>query len=104
MRTPTSRAAAPSPKRASAHHRGPDDPLRLCVYTTIALLAWGLGAPVVVMAFGGLGLIGYGRAASRGLRRSRCFLGDVRLVIGYLAAAFGLGAFFTIHRVLHALR
>ncbi len=59
------------------------DPLRLCVYTTVALLAW-LGRPWVVAAFAGLGLAGYVRARRAGLQRSACVLRDTRLVIGYL--------------------
>ena len=70
----------------------PYDPLRLCVYTTVALLAWALG-PWAVMAFAGLGVAGYARAYRRGLTRSRCKLGDTRLVVAYLAAAFALAAF-----------
>ncbi len=74
---------------ATADHRHPDpdaatyDPLRLCVYTTVALLAW-LGGPWVVAAFAGLGLAGYVRARRAGLQRSACVLRDTRLVIGYL--------------------
>jgi hypothetical protein len=88
---------------ANVRGRTPYDPLPLCVYTTIGLLAWALGPSAIVMAFGGLGLIGYGRAARQGLRRSRCFLRDVRLVIAYLGAAFALGAAFTALRILHAV-
>lgn len=61
----------------------PYDPLRLCVYATVALLAWLLG-PVTVAAFAGLGLIGYIRARRAGLRHSKCALRDTRLVIAYL--------------------
>ena len=69
----------------------PPDPLRYCAYATIALLAWALTAPVAVAWFAGLGLWGYTRAWRRGLRRSRCWLRDVRLVLAYLGLAF-LGA------------
>ena len=62
----------------------PYDPLRLCVYTTVALLAWLLG-PVAVAGFAVLGLMGYVRARRAGLQRSKCILRDTRLVIGYLA-------------------
>lgn len=61
----------------------PYDPLRLCVYATVALLAWLLG-PVMVAVFAGLGLIGYIRARRAGLRNSKCALRDTRLVIAYL--------------------
>lgn len=62
----------------------PYDPLRLCVYATVALLAWLLGAWAVV-AFAVLGLVGYIRARRAGLLQSKCALRDTRLVIGYLA-------------------
>ena len=64
--------------------KAPYDPLRLCVYATVALLAWLLGA-WAVLAFAGLGLVGYVRARRAGLLRSNCVLRDTRLVIGYLA-------------------
>ena len=59
------------------------DPLRLCVFTTVALLTWLLG-PAVVVAFAALGFVGYARARRAGLTRSRCVLRDTRLVLGYL--------------------
>jgi hypothetical protein len=58
--------------------------LRLCIYATIALLAWVFG-PLAALGFGALGLVGYWRAWRGGLKRSRCFLRDTRLVLGYLA-------------------
>lgn len=61
----------------------PYDPLRLCVYATVALIAWLLG-PWAVAAFAALGLAGYIRARRAGLLRSKCALRDTRLVIGYL--------------------
>ncbi|OBC02459.1 hypothetical protein A5784_16285 [Mycobacterium sp. 852013-50091_SCH5140682] len=61
----------------------PYDPLRLCVYATVALLAWLLG-PAMVAVFAGLGLIGYIRARRSGLQHSKCALRDTRLVIAYL--------------------
>ena len=61
----------------------PYDPLRLCVYATVALLAWLLG-PVMVAVFAGLGLIGYIRARRAGLRHSKGALRDTRLGIAYL--------------------
>ncbi|GGK62369.1 hypothetical protein Ppa06_61400 [Planomonospora parontospora subsp. parontospora] len=62
----------------------PYDPLRLCVYATVALLAW-LGGAWVVLGFAVLGFTGYLRARRAGLSRSRCLLRDTRLVLGYLA-------------------
>jgi hypothetical protein len=63
--------------------RTPYDPLRLCVYATIALLAWLLG-PWAVAGFAALGFAGYWRARRAGLTRSRCVLRDTRLVLAYL--------------------
>jgi hypothetical protein len=62
---------------------GSYDPLRLCVYATVALIAW-LTGPLAVIFFAGLGLVGYIRARRAGLTRSKCLLRDTRLVIGYL--------------------
>ena len=61
----------------------PFDPLRLCIFTTVALLAWLLG-PFAVATFAAVGLAGYWRAHQAGLTRSRCYLRDVRLVLLYL--------------------
>jgi len=62
----------------------PFDPLRLCVYATVALLAWILG-PLAVVGFAALGFAGYWRARRAGLTRSNCLLRDTRLVLSYLA-------------------
>jgi len=69
----------------------PYDPLRLCVYTTIALLAWVLG-PVVVVAFAVVGFAGYAAARRAGLDRGKCVLRDTRLVLTYLGLAALAGA------------
>jgi hypothetical protein len=61
----------------------PFDPLRLCVYTTVALLAVVLG-PIALLGFALLAIAGYARARREGLLRSRCKLGDTRLVLAYL--------------------
>lgn len=66
------------------------DPLRLCVFTTVALFTWLIG-PAVVVAFAALGFTGYLRARRAGLTRSTCLLRDTRLVLGYLALV-GLSA------------
>ncbi|HET9945284.1 MAG TPA: hypothetical protein VFR56_06495 [Actinomycetes bacterium] len=66
------------------------DPLRLCVFTTVALLTWLIG-PAVVVAFAALGFVGYAKARRAGLTRSKCLLRDTRLVLGYLAL-IGLSA------------
>jgi hypothetical protein len=61
----------------------PYDPLRLCIFATVALLGWLLG-PLALLLFAGLGFTGYLRARRAGLTRSKCFLRDTRLVLGYL--------------------
>jgi hypothetical protein len=68
----------------------PYDPLRLCIFATVALLGWLLG-PVALLGFAVLGLVGYTRAFRAGLTRSKCFLRDTRLVIGYLGLLAVLG-------------
>ena len=75
------------------------DPFRLCVYTTVGLLAWLLTPAVVVATFSGVALVSYYRARRQGLVRSRCKLGDTRLVMGYLALAFVGASLFAIYRV-----
>ncbi|MEV4167789.1 hypothetical protein [Nonomuraea sp. NPDC049709] len=68
----------------------PYDPLRLCVYATVALLAWLLG-PWAVLGFAALGFAGYWKARRAGLTRSKCLLRDTRLVLAYLGL-IGLAA------------
>ena len=70
----------------------PFDPIRLCVYTTIALLAWIVSAPVMMMAMSALGLVAYRRAMRDGLARSKCVLRKPRLVLLYLGSVFIAGA------------
>jgi hypothetical protein len=77
------------------------EPLRLCIYTTIALIAWAVGPPLAVAMFAGLGLVGYVRAHRAGLQRTRCWLGDSRLVITYLGVAFTLGATSAVQGLVH---
>ncbi|MFC5432889.1 hypothetical protein ACFPJ2_04280 [Microbacterium suwonense] len=62
----------------------PFDPLRLCVFTTIALISAVLG-PIAVLAFALIAIAGYAKARRGGLLRSRCKLGDTRLVLAYLS-------------------
>ena len=74
----------------------PFDPLKLCVFATVALLGWLLG-PWALLGFSVLAVAGYTRARRQGLLRSKCKLGDTRLVLLYLvvlavAAAYGIFA------------
>lgn len=68
----------------------PFDPLRLCVFATVALLAWVLG-PIAVAVFAAVGFAGYLRARRAGVLRSRCKLGDTRLVLVYLGVLVAAG-------------
>lgn len=68
----------------------PFDPLRLCIFATISLLGWMFG-PLAVLVFAGVGFAGYWKARQAGLTRSRCYLRDTRLVLGYLAALAAAG-------------
>ena len=82
----TTPAAGPGIPGSPAEH--PDDeatfdPLRLCIFATVALLGWVLG-PVALLWFAGMGFLGYARARRAGLTRSRCLLRDTRLVLLYL--------------------
>lgn len=90
----TTRTSTPENHADSA----PYDPLRLCIFATVALLGWVLG-PVALLVFAVLGLVGYTRARRNGLTRSKCFLRDVRLVILYLGALAAAGIVGTLLRV-----
>lgn len=73
------------------------DPLRLCIFATVALLGWVLG-PIALVIFGTLGFTGYWKARRAGLTRSKCYLRDTRLVLAYLGllvAAGLVGAWWT---------
>jgi hypothetical protein len=77
------------------------DPLRLCIYSTVALIAW-LAGPFAVVFFAGLGLAGYVRARRAGLTRSKCYLRDTRLVIGYLSLLVLAAGAAGVWRIAHA--
>lgn len=68
------------------------DPLRLCIFATIALLGW-LGGPWVLALFSAMGFAGYWKARRGGLLTSRCFLRDTRLVLTYLALLFAAAGY-----------
>jgi hypothetical protein len=67
------------------------DPLSYCIWTTVALIAWVISPPLALAGFGGLGLWAYVRAWRAGLRQSRCFLRDPRLVMLYLGVLLVAG-------------
>lgn len=79
------------------------DPIRYCIFTTIALIAWAFGAPFAVTLMSGLGLLAYANAWRQGLRQSKCFLRDPRLVMGYLGLAFVAGLFFTLRGIVRLI-
>ena len=68
------------------------DPVRFCVMTTVALIAWLLGPPACVMIMSALGLWAYARAVRGGLEESRCVLRRPALVLAYLGLAFAGGS------------
>jgi hypothetical protein len=76
------------PDRADAP--APYDPLRLCIFATVALLGWVLG-PLALTFFAVLGVAGYLKARRAGLLRSKCLLGDTRNVLAYLGLLAFLG-------------
>lgn len=62
----------------------PFDPLPLCIFATIALLGW-LAGPLALLVFAAVGFVGYAKARRAGLKRSKCYLHDTRLVLAYLS-------------------
>ncbi len=76
------------------------DPIRFCVFTTVALIAWIFGPPFAVALMSGMGLWAYANAWRQGLRQSKCVLLDPRLVMLYLGTAFVLGIIFTVRAML----
>ncbi len=92
------RQVAPPRAEQPAADEAPYDPLRLCVFATVALLGWLLG-PWALLGFSVLAVVGYARARHAGLMRSRCKLGDTRLVLLYLvllAVAAGAGIYLSL--------
>jgi hypothetical protein len=75
------------------------DPLSLCVYTTVALLAWVFTPALIAAVFGGVACHAYWRSWRAGLRRSDCILRDPRLVMVYLGLVSAAGAAWTVLRV-----
>lgn len=79
------------------------DPLPLCVYTTVALLAWIFTPALAAAVFGAVAFHAYWKAWRAGLRRSDCILRDPRLVMLYLGLIAAAGAAWTVLRVLRML-
>lgn len=97
-------AAAPPTPTAGTPTAAPYDPLRLCIFATVALIAW-LARSFAVVCFAGLGFAGHVRARRAGLERSTCLLRDTRLVLAYLgvlALAGAVGAVLSTLEVLGA--
>jgi hypothetical protein len=92
------RQVSPPRVEQDAQAAAPYDPLRLCVFATVALLGWVLG-PWTLLGFSLLAVVGYARARRAGLLRSKCKLGDTRLVLLYLvllAVAAGTGIYLSL--------
>ena len=70
----------------------PFDPVRFCVLTTVALIAWLIGPPACVMLMSALGLWAYARALRAGLKETRCVLKRPALAMTYLGVLFILAA------------
>lgn len=70
---------------------GARDPLRLCVNATVALITCVLG-PIALLGFAGMAIVAYAQARRAGLMRSRCLLGDTRVVLVYLIVLAVLAA------------
>lgn len=79
------------------------DPLPLCVYTTVALLAWVLTPALAAAVFGAVAFHAYWKSWRAGLRRSDCILRDPRLVMLYLGLIAAAGTAWTVLRVLRVL-
>ena len=60
--------------------------------TTVALIAWLIGAPACIMLMSALGLWAYWRAMRAGLTETKCFLKRPVLAMSYLAVAFTVAA------------
>lgn len=75
------------------------DPLPLCIWTTVAVIAWIVTPAVAAAAFGIVGLRAYARAWKAGLRRSHCVLGDPRWVMLYLGIVITAGLLWTAVRI-----
>ena len=91
--------SAPGPRINEPRTDPGFDPLRLCIFTTISVIAWIATPPLAALWFSGVGIWGYATARRAGLLRSRCVLGDTRLVLLYLGVVFAVAAWFTVRQI-----
>jgi hypothetical protein len=70
----------------------PIDPVRFCVLSTVALIAWLIGAPATVLLMSLIGLWAYWRAMRGGLTETRCLLKRPGLAMTYLAVLAAVAA------------
>jgi hypothetical protein len=71
------------------------DPLGWCVIATTALLTWLFG-PIVLAILAAIGFVKYWRAWRSGRQDSQCILGDMRIVLTYLAVLTVIGVVATL--------
>lgn len=88
------RVTAGLPEAARPETTQPFDPLRLCIFATVALLTCIFG-PISLLFFSILGIRGYTKARRAGLMTSKCKLGDTKRVIAYLTTLAVLAAALT---------
>lgn len=88
--SPATGTEGEQPQSSAETSQAPFDPLRLCIFATIALLGW-LAGPVALVVFSAVGFAGYWKARRAGLTRSKCYLRDTRLVLAYLAVLTAAG-------------
>ena len=96
--------AGEAARAASDPAAGDPRSLSLCVYTTVALLAWLLTPALIAAVFGTVGFHAYWKAWRAGLRRSDCILREPRLVMLYLGLVAVAGIVWTTTTILAKLR
>lgn len=76
------------------------DPFRFCIATTVSLIGLAITPALAVVIFSTFGIVSYVRARRAGLLKSRCLLGDTRLVLVYLSIAWIAGVVLTLDRLI----